>query len=56
MFAIVTFLGAYSPFFILNQAIETRKVAIQKALPEFLDMIAATVQAGLALNLSLIHI
>ena len=53
VFAIVTFLGGYSPFFILNQAIEGRKVAIQKALPEFLDMIAATVQAGLALNSAL---
>jgi tight adherence protein C len=52
-FAIVTFLGAYAPFFSLNQAIAARKVAIQKALPEFLDMIAATVQAGLALNSAL---
>ncbi|MFY9738952.1 MAG: type II secretion system F family protein [Candidatus Cybelea sp.] len=53
VFAVVTFLGAYSPFFTLNQAIEARKTAIQKALPEFLDMIAATVQAGLALNQAL---
>jgi tight adherence protein C len=53
VFAIVTFLGAYSPFFTLNQAMEARKTAIQKALPEFLDMIAATVQAGLALNSAL---
>jgi tight adherence protein C len=48
-----TFCGGYSPFFMLNQAIEARKAAIQKALPEFLDMVASTVQAGLALNAAL---
>lgn len=48
-----TFCGGYSPFFALNRAIEARKGAIQKALPEFLDMIASTVQAGLALNAAL---
>jgi tight adherence protein C len=45
-----TFLGGYSPFFALNRAMEARKGLIQKALPEFLDMVASTVQAGLALN------
>ncbi len=55
VFAIVTFLGAYSPFFTLNRAIEARKTAIQKTLPEFLDMVAATVQAGLALNQALAY-
>jgi tight adherence protein C len=34
---------------------ETRKAAIQKALPEFLDMVASTVQAGLALNAALAY-
>jgi tight adherence protein C len=47
------FLGGYSPFFVLNRAIERRKAAIQKGLPEFLDMVASTVQAGLALNSAL---
>lgn len=47
--------GGYSPFFILNRAIESRKAAIQKALPEFLDMVASTVQAGLALNAALAY-
>jgi tight adherence protein C len=42
--------GIYAPIFALNQAIEARKIAIQKALPDFLDMVASTVQAGLALN------
>ncbi len=49
----LAFLGGYSPFFILNQACEKRKAAIQKALPEFLDMVSSTVTAGLALNSAL---
>jgi tight adherence protein C len=53
--AILGFCGGYSPFFIINQAIEARKGAIQKALPEFLDMVASTVQAGLALNAALAY-
>jgi len=47
------FLGGYAPFFFLNQACEKRKAGIQKALPEFLDMVASTVTAGLALNSAL---
>jgi tight adherence protein C len=47
--------GAYSPLYFLNQAIEARKVAIQKALPDFLDMVSSTVQAGLAVNAALAH-
>ena len=49
----ITFVGGYSPFFMLNRAAETRKAAIQKSLPEFLDMVSSTVQAGLALNAAL---
>jgi len=49
------FIGGYSPFIVLNRAIEGRKAAIQKALPEFLDMVASTVQAGLALNSALAY-
>lgn len=49
----IGFLGGYSPFFAMNRASESRKSAIQKALPEFLDMVASTVQAGLALNSAL---
>ena len=55
VFVIVTLCGGYSPFFTLNRAIEKRKGAIQKALPEFLDMVATTVQAGLALNSALAY-
>ena len=53
LMAILTFCGGYAPFFLLNQASEKRKAAIQKNLPEFLDMVASTVQAGLALNSAL---
>jgi tight adherence protein C len=53
MIAGFTFLGGFAPFFVLNRAVDTRKAAIQKSLPEFLDMVASTVQAGLALNSAL---
>lgn len=46
----LTFCGGYASFFLLNRAVEARHAAIQKSLPEFLDMVASTVQAGLALN------
>jgi len=49
----IAFLGGYSPFFTLNRAVDRRKAGIQKSLPEFLDMVASTVQAGLALNSAL---
>ena len=42
--------ASWAPIFALNQAVENRKAAIQKALPDFLDMVSSTVQAGLALN------
>jgi tight adherence protein C len=53
LLALTAFLGGYVPVFMLNRAAEARKSAIQKSLPEFLDMIASTVQAGLALNAAL---
>jgi tight adherence protein C len=55
LIAFVTFIGGYAPFFTLNRAIEGRKDSIQKALPEFLDMVSSTVQAGLALNSALTY-
>jgi tight adherence protein C len=45
--------AAYAPFMVLERAITARKVAIQKTLPNFLDMIATTVQAGLSVNAAL---
>ncbi len=49
----LAFVGGYSPYFFLNRASDGRKASIQKSLPEFLDMVASTVQAGLALNSAL---
>jgi tight adherence protein C len=46
-------LGAYLPFSRLSRAIKARKTAIQRALPDFLDMLASTVAAGLAFNAAL---
>jgi len=55
MLCVITAGCGYAPIFLLNRASEARKVAIQKALPEFLDMVASTVQAGLALNAALAY-
>lgn len=48
-------LGGYAPIFFLHQAMEDRKAKIQKALPDFLDMMCSTVQAGLALNAAMAY-
>jgi tight adherence protein C len=45
----------YSPISMLNRAMEKRKEQVQKALPDFLDMIASTVQAGLSINAALAY-
>ena len=45
--------GGYLPFMALNQAIARRKEEVQRSLPDFLDMVATTVQAGIALNQAL---
>ena len=43
------------PSIMLERAIKTRKEHIQRALPDFLDVLATTVQAGLALNAALVQ-
>jgi len=45
--------GAYLPLSQLKMAVKERKIKIQKALPDLLDMLASTVQAGLAFNAAL---
>jgi tight adherence protein C len=55
MLGVITFCTSYLPFVMLNRAIEARHTAIQKALPEFLDMVSSTVSAGLALNSALAY-
>lgn len=44
---------AYIPVFLMERAREARKVDVQRRLPDFLDMVAATVQAGLSVNAAL---
>lgn len=50
---VLTMGGAYAPLFWLNRAISERKLEVQRALPDFLDMVATTVQAGLSANAAL---
>jgi tight adherence protein C len=45
--------AAYYPLSRLERACEARKVQVQKSLPDFLDMVATTVQAGLSVNAAL---
>ncbi len=47
--------GAYLPMSRLKAAVQKRKSAIQRALPDLLDMLATTVRAGLAFNAALVH-
>ena len=42
--------GAYFPFTQMNRAIEQRKLGLRRELPDFLDVLATTVDAGVALN------
>jgi tight adherence protein C len=50
---LLTVIGAYYPLSQLKSAVSARKIAITKALPDLLDMLASTVQAGLAFNAAL---
>ncbi|HZZ64764.1 MAG TPA: type II secretion system F family protein [Candidatus Baltobacteraceae bacterium] len=52
---IVGGVGLYLPIAALEKAIAARKTQVQKALPDFLDMVATTVQAGLAINQALAY-
>ena len=44
------FMGAAVPFVVLNSAIRNRQTAIRKQLPEFLDILCVSVQAGLSFD------
>ena len=39
----------------LSRAVKARKSDIQRELPDFLDLLSTTVQAGLALNAALVQ-
>lgn len=43
------------PNIVLSRAIVARKEKLQRSVPDFLDVLAATVQAGLALNAALVQ-
>jgi tight adherence protein C len=45
--------ACYAPLSMLQRAIEARKQQVQRALPDFLDMVASTVTAGLSVNAAL---
>ncbi|MDQ2871882.1 MAG: type II secretion system F family protein [Candidatus Eremiobacteraeota bacterium] len=45
--------GAYYPQTKLNKAITERKISIHRELPDFLDMMSTTVEAGVGLNAAL---
>jgi tight adherence protein C len=47
--------GAYLPMSQLKSAVHKRKIEVQRALPDLLDMLGTTVQAGLAFNAALQH-
>jgi tight adherence protein C len=47
--------GWRMPSIMLARALKTRKESIQRELPDFLDLLGSTVQAGLALNAALVQ-
>jgi tight adherence protein C len=53
--AFVALLGWRFPSILLSRALKARKESIQRALPDFLDLLSTTVQAGLALNAALVQ-
>jgi tight adherence protein C len=46
--------GFMAPTALLNRAVEARQKAIQRALPDLLDMLTTTVEAGVSLNAALV--
>ena len=50
MIMLGAFMGAAVPFAVLNSAIRNRQTAIRKQLPEFLDLLCVSVQAGLSFD------
>jgi tight adherence protein C len=50
MVGMMTVAGMYLPYGQLKSAVKARKSQLMRGLPDFLDMLASTVQAGLAFN------
>src|SRR6202022_2094209 len=53
--AFTALVGWRMPSIMLARALKTRKESIQRELPDFLDLLGSTVQAGLALNAALVQ-
>jgi tight adherence protein C len=53
--AFTALVGWRMPSIMLSRALKARKESIQRALPDFLDLLGSTVQAGLALNAALVQ-
>jgi len=53
VFLVLTVCGFLTPNFMLDRAIGARKKSIQRELPNFLDMVSTSVEAGTALSQSL---
>jgi tight adherence protein C len=53
--ALTALVGWRVPSMMLARAVKARKEEIQRELPDFLDLLATTVQAGLALNAALVQ-
>jgi tight adherence protein C len=51
--ALLVFVGLAAPTASLNKAVEKRQKAIQRTLPDLLDMLTTTVEAGVSLNAAL---
>jgi tight adherence protein C len=49
----VVFAGFAAPTVLLNRAVEARQKAVQRSLPDLLDMLTTTVEAGVSLNAAL---
>jgi tight adherence protein C len=52
---LVALLGWRLPSIVLSRCIKTRKDSIAQEVPDFLDLLSTTVQAGLSLNASMIQ-
>ncbi|MDB5072953.1 MAG: Type secretion system domain protein [Candidatus Eremiobacteraeota bacterium] len=53
--AFTALVGWRMPSIMLSRALKARKESMQRALPDFLDLLGSTVQAGLALNAALVQ-
>jgi tight adherence protein C len=53
---LVGFVGYYLPEWILRSAVDRRQTAIRRALPDTLDLLSITVEAGLSFDAALVRV